>query len=44
MAFSGESEFDNRCSRIKQGRKLNFTPNAYKIMLILITRAKVMVL
>jgi len=44
MAFSGESEFANWQSGFQQGRKLNFTPNAYKIIVILITRAKVMVL
>ena len=44
MAFYGESKFDNRHSGFQQGRKLNSTPNAYKIILILITRAKVMVL
>jgi len=44
MAFSGEYEFANWQSRLQQGRKLNSTPNAYKIMLFLITRAKVMLL
>jgi len=44
MSFSGESEFANWQSGFKQGRKFNSTLNAYKIMLILITRAKVMVL
>ena len=44
MAFSGESEFANQKSRFQQGRKSNSTPNAYKTIVILITRAKVMVL
>ena len=44
MAFSGESDFANRLSRLWQGRKSNSTPNPYKIIVILITRAKVMVL
>jgi len=44
MAFSGESEFANRQSGLWQGGKSNSTPNPYKIIVILITRAKVMVL
>jgi len=44
MAFYGESEFANQQSGLPKGRKLNSTPNAYKIIVILITRAKVMVL
>jgi len=44
MEFSGESEFANWQSGFGQGGKSNSTPNAYKIIVILITRAKVMVL
>jgi len=44
MAFSEEFEFANRQSQFYQGGKSNFTRNAYKIIVILITRAKVMVL
>ena len=44
MAFSEEFEFANRQSQFYQGGKSNSTRNAYKITVILITRAKVMVL
>jgi len=44
MAFSGESKFANQQSEFQQGGKSNSTPNAYKIIVILITKAKVMVL
>ena len=44
MSFSGEFEFANQQSQFRQGGKSNFTRNAYKIIVILITRAKVMVL
>jgi len=44
MAFSGEFEFANQQSKFQQGGKSNSTRNAYKIIVILITRAKVMVL
>jgi len=44
MAFSGEFEFANQQSQFRQGGKSNSTRNAYKIIVILITRAKVMVL
>jgi len=44
MAFSGEFQFANQQSQFRQGGKYNSTRNAYKIIVILITRAKVMVL
>jgi len=44
MAFSGEFEFANRQSGFQQDGKSNSTPNAYKIIVILITRTKVMIL
>ena len=44
MAFYRESKFANRKSQFRQGGKSNSTRNAYKITVILITRAKVMVL
>jgi len=44
MAFSGEFEFANQQSQFRQGGKSNSTRNAYKIIVILITRAKVVVL
>jgi len=44
MAISEEFEFANRQSQFYQGGKSNSTRNAYKIIVILITRAKVMVL
>jgi len=44
MAFSEEFEFANRQGLFYQGGKSNSTRNAYKIIVILITRAKVMVL
>jgi len=44
MAFSGEFEFANQQSKFQQGGKSNSTQNAYKIIVILIARAKVMVL
>ena len=44
MAFSGEFEFANQQSLFRQRGKSNSTRNAYKIIVILITRAKVMVL
>ena len=43
MAFSGEFEFANQQSQFRQGGKSNSTRNSYKIIVILITRAKVMV-
>jgi len=44
MVFSGEFEFANRQSQFYQGGKSNSTRNAYKIIVILKTRAKVVVL
>jgi len=44
MAFSGEFEFANQQSKFQQGGKSNSTRNAFEIIVILITRAKVMVL
>jgi len=44
MAFSGESKFANWRSGFEQGGKSNSIPNEYKIIAILITRAKIMVL
>ena len=44
MAFYRESKFANRQSQFSQGRKSNSTRNAYKIIVIMITRAKVVVL
>ena len=43
-AFSKEFEFANQQSEFQQGGKSNSTQNAYKIIVILIARAKVMVL
>jgi len=44
MTFSGEFEFANQQRQFQQGGKSNSPRNAYKIIVILITRAKVMVL